>query len=235
MSKKVKSLSTFAWALPLALSPLQLALAQALCPAPSQPWACERQGEGEAERWACEGRWQTPEELSSSPDPEMSPTELRADTISSKDGNIYQLSGDVELQRSVQRLNAPGIEVNRSAQTAKTIGTTRMETEQLLVFATGVETDLVSDTSTMTEVRYALKDGRGNGTARKALQQGDLSRLTGVSFTSCPGDVPAWQVRANEIELDHENGVGHAKNFSVMVGRFPVFYLPAASFPRTHH
>lgn len=234
MSKKVKPISRFAWALPLALSPLQLALAQALCPAPQQPWACERQGEGEQARWACEGRWQTPEEVRAErPDPETSPTELRADSITSADGNIYQLNGDVELKRSVQRLNAPGIEINRSAQTAKTTGVTRMETQQLLVFATGVETDMASDTSTLTEVRYALKDGRGNGTARKAIQQGDLSRLTGVSFTSCPGDVPAWQVRANEIELDHEKGIGHAKNFSVMVGRFPVFYLPAASFPLT--
>ena len=82
-------------------------------------------------------------------------------------------------------------------------------------------------------MRYALKDGRGNGRARRAVQQGETSSLTGVSFTSCPGDLPAWQVQAHQIELDHEAGVGHAKDFKVVVGKIPVFYLPIASFPLT--
>ena len=221
-----------ALALPLALSPLSFALAQALCIAPDKPWACERVGAGEQARWACAGRWQT--ELAPVQMPnELAPTDISAKKIESLDGNQFSLSGGVSLVRGQQSLDALGIELNRTAQTARTVGPAKIETRQLIAYANGIEADLANDKSTLSDVRYALKDGRGNGRARRAVQQGEASTLTGVSFTSCPGDLPAWQVQANEIELDHAAGVGHAKDFKVVVGKIPVFYLPVASFPLT--
>ncbi len=222
----------FAFALPLALSPLSFALAQALCVAPDKPWACERVGEGADASWACDGRWQTelaPVQLPN----EQAPTDISAQKIESSDGNQFSLSGGVSLVRGQQSLDAPGIELDKSAQTARTVGPAKIETRQLIAYANGIEADLANDKSTLTDVRYALKDGRGNGRARRAVQQGETSSLTGVSFTSCPGDLPAWQVQAHQIELDHEAGVGHAKDFKVVVGKIPVFYLPIASFPLT--
>ena len=221
-----------AFALPLALSPLSVALAQALCVAPDKPWACERVGEGLDARWACEGRWQT--ELAPVQMPnEQAPTDISANKIESVDGNQFSLSGGVSLVRGQQSLNAPTIELDKTAQTARTVGPAKIETRQLIAYANGIEADLANDKSTLSDVRYALKDGRGNGRAQRAVQQGESSSLTGVSFTSCPGDLPAWQVQANQIELDHAAGVGHAKDFKVVVGKIPVFYLPFASFPLT--
>ena len=221
-----------AFALPLALSPLSVALAQALCVAPDKPWACERVGEGVDARWACEGRWQT--ELAPVQTPnQQAPTDISAKKIESADGNQFSLSGGVALVRGQQSLNAPTIQLDKTAQTARTVGPAKIETRQLIAYANGIEADLANDKSTLSDVRYALKDGRGNGRAQRAVQQGESSSLTGVSFTSCPGDLPAWQVQAAEIELDHAAGVGHAKNFKVVVGKIPVFYLPFASFPLT--
>ncbi len=221
-----------AFALPLALSPLSFALAQALCVAPDKPWACERVGVGEQARWACAGRWQS--ELAPVQMPnELAPTDISAKKIESLDGNQFSLSGGVSLVRGQQSLAAPGIELNRTAQTARTVGPAKIETRQLIAYANGIDADLANDKSTLSDVRYALKDGRGNGRARRAVQQGEASTLTGVSFTSCPGDLPAWQVQAHEIELDHAAGVGYAKDFKVVVGKIPVFYLPVASFPLT--
>ena len=219
-------------ALPLALSPLSVALAQALCVAPDKPWACQRVGEGAQARWACEGRWQT--ELAPVQIPnEQAPTDIRAKKIESVDGNQFSLSGGVSLVRGQQTLDAPGIELNKTAQTARTVGPAKIETRQLIAYANAIDADLANDKSTLSDVRYALKDGRGNGRARRAVQQGEASTLTGVSFTSCPGDAPAWQVQAHQIELDHAAGVGYAKDFKVVVGKIPVFYLPVASFPLT--
>ena len=221
-----------AMALPLALSPLSVALAQALCVAPDKPWTCERVGEGAQARWACEGRWQT--ELAPVLMPnEQAPTDIRAKKIESVDGNQFSLSGGVSLVRGQQTLDAPGIELDKAAQTARTVGPAKIETRQLIAYANGIDADLANDKSTLSDVRYALKDGRGNGRARRAVQQGENSTLTGVSFTSCPGDAPAWQVQAHQIKLDHAAGVGYAKDFKVVVGKIPVFYLPVASFPLT--
>ena len=221
-----------AFALPLALSPLSFALAQALCVAPDKPWACERVGAGEEAYWACDGRWQT--ELAPIQMPNaQAPTDVSAKKIESIDGNKFSLSGGVSLVRGQQTLDAPTIELNKTAQTARTIGPSKIETRQLIAYANSIEADLANDKSTLSDVRYALKDGRGNGRARQAVQQGDTSSLTGVSFTSCPGDLPAWQVQARQIELDHAAGVGHAKDFKLVVGKIPVFYLPFASFPLT--
>lgn len=221
-----------AFALPLALSPLSFALAQAICAAPDKPWACERVGEGESAHWACEGRWQTqlaPVEMPNA----QAPTDIVAKKIESADGNQFSLSGGVSLVRGQQTLDAPTIELNKTTQTARATGPAKIETRQLIAYANEIDADLANDKSTLTDVRYALKDGRGNGRAQSAVQQGQTSSLTGVSFTSCPGDVPAWQVQASQIELDHAAGVGHAKDFKVVVGKFPVLYLPFASFPLT--
>jgi LPS-assembly protein len=233
---RFKTLHATAVVLPLLLSPLSYAVAQALCAAPDKPWACVRvPSEHNPEKpahWACEGRWQTdgvPATVTSAD----APTDIVAGKVGSLDGNQFSLSGGVMLTRGAQKLDAPLIEFNKTAQTARTVGASKIETGQLIAYADGIDADLANDKSTLNDVRYALKDGRGNGRARRAVRQGDISTLTGVSFTSCPGDVPAWQVRAHEIELDHVAGIGHAKDFKVVVGRIPVFYWPVASFPLT--
>jgi LPS-assembly protein len=204
---------------------------RALCTPLPTPWACVREGAGAAERWVCSGSWRqdTAIDIPSAD----APTDVSAAQVDSTDGLQFSLTGGVSLVRGNQRLDAPGIELDKAAQTARTVGPARLETRQIIAYANSIEADLANDKSTLGDVRYALKDGRGNGRAKRAVQSKELSTMTGVSFTSCPGDIPAWQVQAHKITLDQANGVGHATDFKVVVGKIPVFYFPRASFPLT--
>jgi LPS-assembly protein len=222
--------------IPLLLAPLSAAIAQALdqrslCPMPTKPWTCKRVADNKNGHWECDGRWQQPFETAVETD--LAPTDVQADSVQSTDGQNYVLKGDVKITRGAQKLSSPEMQLSRTQNTAVARSPARMETRQIIAYADQIDADLANKTSELTDVRYALKDGRGNGRARKVTHRGAQSTLKGVSFTSCPDDAPAWAVRAHEIEIDQDAGIGIARDFKVVVGKVPVFYLPVASFPLT--
>lgn len=216
-------------ALPLAFAPLPKAVAAALCPPPSEPWQCTRVDDA----WRCAGNWGLP--VSPAPPAILvdAPTDVRAQQIESPDGLQFELTGNVLLSRGEERLSAPSASFNRESEVAVANGPVRLEDETIVAYATQVRSNLKVRSSELDNVRYALKDGRGNGAASSAVHLGKVTNLSDVSFTSCPGDLPAWQVRAKSIELEHDRKIGRARDFRVVLGTVPVFYWPYASFPLT--
>ena len=216
-------------ALPLAFAPLPKAVAAALCPPPVEPWQCTRVDEA----WQCSGNWAlpaSPPPLKNSAD---APTDVRAQKVESADSQQFDLTGNVQISRGEERLSAPSASFNRESEVAVANGPVRLEDETIIAYATEVRSNLKVRSSELDNVRYALKDGRGNGAARSAIHQGKVTNLTDVSFTSCSGDLPAWQVRAKSIELEHDRKIGRARDFRLVLGKVPVFYWPYASFPLT--
>ena len=56
-------------------------------------------------------------------------------------------------------------------------------------------------------------------------------RLKNVALTSCPEGNNSVFLKASEIVLDHESGIGIGTNMSVRFFGVPIFYFPKASFP----
>ncbi len=88
----------------------------------------------------------------------------------------------------------------------------------------------------LAEGRFQLRGQRGRGWADVIVQdnQKELTRLNGVTYTTCPGEVPAWRFQASSIKLDHDRNWGHAKHVRLRVKDVPVLYLPYISFPLTN-
>ncbi len=62
------------------------------------------------------------------------------------------------------------------------------------------------------------------------IEGGDYQRVHGAKFTSCPqGDDVA--IYGDEIELDHAEGVGRAKNVVVKLKGIPILWAPRLTFP----
>ncbi len=70
------------------------------------------------------------------------------------------------------------------------------------------------------------------GRALKAVQVSKgLYKFFQATYTTCPPTTCVWKVKASELILNHNTGVGEAYNARVYVRGVPVFYSPYLNFP----
>lgn len=211
----------------LALTPLAQALASSCGPADTG-YSCQWIDA----QWRCQGRI-VPSLLVPQPLPldPLAPVEGQAPTIRSLDADRVLLEGGVDIRRGPQSLSAQSVEYDRSASTVKATGQVRLEDARTLIYSSAASADLGKRQARLEQTHYALKDGRGNGTAQTADLEDQTSVLQTVSFTNCPAEDPAWQIKAQRITLDHDAQTGRAEQVRVQLGQVPILYLPFLTFP----
>lgn len=214
------------WLLGLALSPLSAALAAELCPV--EPWHCVRTTTG----WQCTGQPQALQSQGGDPGARAAAaTELKGDRLTGKDGERFVLEGQASAVRADQRMQADRIEYDVAGEAAQATGSVHFEDAAQAFYATEARANLADDSSELTDVRYALKAQRGQGRASKVTTEGsERTSLDSVTFTTCPGDDPAWQIEASKLVIDHAAGIATAEDFKLRAGGVPLLYWPHASF-----
>lgn len=210
----------------LALSPLSQALAAELCPV--DPWTCVRSEHG----WSCSGQPRAlPSEALDAKARAAASTELKADTLDGKDGELMRLQGSARAVRADQRLQADRIEYDMAKDTAVATGVVRYDDATNAFYATEASADLGKNETTLKDVRYALKSLRGQGAAQQVVARDGSTDLSQVSYTACTEADPAWEIRARALTIDHAAGQARADGFQLRVGGIPLVYAPYASFP----
>ncbi len=224
----MSSLHTSRWLLlGLALSPLSAALAAGLCP--TDPWRCVHSEQG----WLCSGQ---PQALAAGKVDgaarAAAATELNGDQLEGTDGKQMVLTGNASATRADQSMHADRIEYDIAKDSALASGSVHYEDASNTFYATQARADLAADSTELTDVRYALKERRGQGRAAKVTTtQGDHTTLEDLSYTACPGDDPSWQIEASSLVIDRQAGQAAARDFKVRIGGIPVIYSPYATFP----
>jgi len=141
-------------------------------------------------------------------------------------------SGDVELSRGDQRLVTQELVYNPQ--------TGRLDIPTALNYRDGViaiDADNAWYSSHDEEGRfenvfYRIAGAEGSGHARSIhVYGGEYSQLEGFDFTTCDPESPDWQLKAGRVELDHEEGVGTARNARLDFKGVPILYSPWLSFP----
>lgn len=209
-----------------ALAPLPQAIAASLCP--SDAWRCERAADG----WHCSGMPSAlPAEATDLAAREQAETRLSGASLSGQDGVSMRIDGGAAAVRADQRLRADALEYRYEGETLVAEGQVHFEDSAQAFYADRAESRLAEDETRVENVRYALRAQRGQGRAAVAIAKGQTSAFEQVSYTTCTGDDPDWEISAGDIEIDHEAGVGRARDFRLRLGGVPVLYVPRASFP----
>jgi LPS-assembly protein len=169
--------------------------------------------------------------LPSTGDRVTSPTTASASEFNVSDDEVYELTGEVEIQRADQLMQAPRLLFSKTAQTFESPEGMSYQDRGFLLQAQHAEGDLAADRSTLRHVDYVLLDRRGNGRADLANLTGEQAALQGVSYTTCDPGSKGWRFEAEHIDLDNAKGLGVARNARLHLGNVPVFYLPYVSFP----
>lgn len=82
------------------------------------------------------------------------------------------------------------------------------------------------------QVDYYIAGAEGAGHADAVRMIGpERAEVEGFDFTTCDVEAPDWQLKAGEVDLDFERGVGTARNARLEFKGVPLLYSPWLSFP----
>ncbi|MGN6512011.1 MAG: LPS assembly protein LptD [Lysobacteraceae bacterium] len=158
------------------------------------------------------------------------PTDISGDQLSGTDTQP-RFSGNVVLRRGDQFMGAQNLTINNDTGDYVAQGSVRYQDSGMRLVADRGEGNQNTDTHTLQDVQYQLMSRRGNGGAEHIRMQGPQGALFGATYSTCPPEQRSWELRAQEIDVDTDKGVGVAHNATLRVGRVPVLYVPWFQFP----
>jgi LPS-assembly protein len=158
------------------------------------------------------------------------PTDIAGDQLGGTDENP-QFHGNVVLRRADQFLGANSLDYKSETGKYVAEGAVRYQDSGMRMVADRAEGDQNADTHNIQNVRYQLMSRRGNGGAEHIEMHGSQGALYGATYSTCPPDDRRWELRAQRIDVDTEEGTGVARNAVLRVGPVPVLYVPWFPFP----
>ena len=165
-------------------------------------------------------------------DRELATTRLDADRIVSQGGERYELSGDAVVQRADQRLAADHILFDDLQRRVDATGQVRYDEPDLQFVAERAWLLLDREEGEIEPVEYRLYPAHARGEANILFLEGpERKRLRNATYTTCAEGSDAWRLRASEVRLKQDEGMGVARHARLEVRNIPVFYTPYISFP----
>lgn len=161
---------------------------------------------------------------------EEQPTLIDGDALSgTRDNPLIQ--GNIVLIRGDQFLGADSIRFDKEAGTYSAEGNLRYQDSGIRIVADRADGDQETDTHTISNIRYQLVDRRGNGGADSIELTGAIGLMRHSTYSSCDPAERMWELRAQQIEVDSDEGFGVARNAVLRMGKVPVLYVPWLKFP----
>lgn len=168
-------------------------------------------------------------------DRENQPTDIDGDQFdglsgidSDFSGNV---SGDVKLRRGDQFLGTDDLQFSQDDGTFVAEGNVRYQDSGMRVIADRLEGDTIAESYRMDSVRYQLTARRGNGGADHIRMDGTVGALLGSTYSTCPPSDRWWELKAGQIDIDTDMGMGTARSATLRLGKVPVLYVPWFRFP----
>lgn len=183
---------------------------------------------------ACSGRYIEPEFAYLDDDRpfEQQPIYVNALSSTTQIGGITQLEGGIQLQRGGRLISSTRGEFDQQASNARLFGEVRYREKGLLLSSEQAEANMLSGDTRFYNAQYVLHQEHMRGQAEQITRYGDRRiALDQGAITYCEPGSNAWQIAADNIELNPENGRGVARHATLDIAGVPVLYTPYLSFP----
>ena len=143
--------------------------------------------------------------------------------------------GNVQMSHAQQQLHTERAVFDQSTGLFEASGGLVFQDDQVAVRGESIIAQPDANAATIQELEYYLRGTAARGYAGQlAIAQHDaLSQLqfSQASFTTCPEDRPAWEIRAAQINMNEGEGWGIARGAQIRLFDIPVMYIPRFSFP----
>lgn len=159
------------------------------------------------------------------------PTDIVSDDFEGVAEQTTAFSGNVALTRGDQFLGADNLTFDSQTNRYRAEGSVRYQDSAMRLVAESAEGDQDADSHDVRNVRYQLVQRRGNGGAEQIQLQGSQGSLYDSTYSTCPPSQRVWELQADRIDVDTDEGRGVARNAVLRVGKVPVLYVPFFPFP----
>ncbi|KAF1697058.1 LPS-assembly protein LptD [Pseudoxanthomonas daejeonensis] len=142
-----------------------------------------------------------------------------------------QIQGNVALTRGDQFLGTDEIRMDTETGDYMARGNVRYQDSGIRIVADRAEGNQNTDIHTISDIQYQLVDRRGNGGADSIRLTGPLGRMQRSTYSTCDPSQQLWELRAQQIDVDSDEGFGVARNAVLRLGNIPFLYVPWFKFP----
>ncbi|MFO7763714.1 MAG: LPS assembly protein LptD [Wenzhouxiangellaceae bacterium] len=161
------------------------------------------------------------------------PMDIRADDMSAPGGDApMRFTEDVALNYGDQNLITD--ELIYHPETGEVVVPGWLEYSDALVRmrASSARYNTEDSTGQFEQVRYYIAGAAGAGNAGLVRMTDEShARVQRFDFTTCDVEDPDWQLKAGDVKLDFDQGVGTARNARLEFKGVPILYSPWLSFP----
>ncbi|MDV6327543.1 LPS assembly protein LptD [Idiomarina sp. Sol25] len=140
-------------------------------------------------------------------------------------------TGNVIIQRNGQWLSTSKATIDQQRGEILASDGITFNDGYLSVTGDSLSLDLNDDEAKLYNSYYRLRNHNARGHAELLSLSRQEVLLQDSSFTTCPGETPAWQLRAERIEINETSDFGEAWHARFELFDIPVLYLPYFNFP----
>ncbi len=144
---------------------------------------------------------------------------------------VSRFRGSVKLERGDQLLLTERLDYDADSGRISMPQPMQYRDQNFSLSAGTADYNLADESGQFSAARYGISGGLGNGKAEQVQLQNAVLDLGGVSYTTCEGDNPDWQLEADRIVLDQSTGRGSARGAKLKFKGVPLLYSPWFSFP----
>lgn len=160
---------------------------------------------------------------------------VRADETQVEANRFAEFRGNVLFLQGEQRLATGNASFDQLTNRLEAQGGLTFTDGYIAVRAADIAADSIAQTARIYDSEYFLIPNAAFGTAGlidiQALEGERLVTLHDGTFTSCPGERPAWQIKAAQIEVNENDNWGTAHHAQFRLFDVPVLYIPRFTFP----
>lgn len=168
------------------------------------------------------------------PPAEQLPIEITADLVDyDQTRDLLQLRGDIDIVQDRSRLRTPAARYQRTTGEINASDGVLLEHPGLRLIGAQADYNLQTERGHLQQVGYRLHDQANlRGAAQDVwLLDAQRSQYRDVLYTTCPPGDATWSIRARDLELNQDSGLGTVRHARLQLWNVPVFYTPYLMFP----
>jgi LPS-assembly protein len=165
-------------------------------------------------------------------DPNDQTTYLDADQTEASGSDIFRFTGDVDIRRGDQQLEADKAVYDKNTDIVDAKGNVRYRQGDFSLDADSVYVELEANKGTIENSNFSVADKHARGDAESIFLEGkNKARLKRARYTTCNPGNDDWYFSTSELKLNQETGIGTARDILVEFKGVPIFYFPYLTFP----